>query len=108
VRAEVPGVGETPAGSAARHPRPALPTAYVEPDDELSQSLAALWQELLGIDRVGMHDDFFELGGHSLLGLQLAQRLRKEFALDVPIDSLFEALTLARLRDLVGALTPVA
>jgi acyl carrier protein len=108
VRAEVPGATGTPAAPASRHPRPALGTPFVEPDDEVSRSLAALWQELLGIDAVGLHDDFFDLGGHSLLGIQLAARLRTEFALEVPLDSLFENLTVARLRDLVGAASPVA
>lgn len=82
-----------------RHPRPPMSTAYAEPDDDVSRALAALWCELLGLEAVGLHDDFFELGGHSLLGIQLASRLRREFGLDIPMATLFEALTVARLRE---------
>ncbi|WP_243795392.1 type I polyketide synthase [Saccharopolyspora gloriosae] len=98
---QVPEVSTT--ALTARHPRPRLGTPYVEPSDDLCRSLAELWQDLLGMESVGMHDDFFDLGGHSLLGIQLAARLRNEFGLDVPLDSLFEGLTVARLRDRVGA-----
>ncbi len=59
-----------------------------------------MWQELLGVDRVGIHDDFFELGGHSLLATQLASRLRQ--TLDVPfaLADLFQAPTVAQLSEL--------
>jgi aryl carrier-like protein len=103
------GDGDEPAaaGPAARHPRPPLGTPFAEPDDESARALAALWQDLLGIDAVGLHDDFFELGGHSLLGIQLAARLRRDFGLDVRLDTLFESLTVARLRDLLRTAAPV-
>lgn len=88
-------------GSTHDHPRPVLATPFVEPEDGLSRDLAAVWRQLLGVDAVGLHDDFFELGGHSLLGIQLVMRLRRDFGVDVPLGSLFDALTVARLRDLV-------
>jgi acyl transferase domain-containing protein len=96
------GTGAPPASppatpsSRAGHPRPALLTAYVEPRDDTERALAALWQDLLGIDRVGVHDSFFELGGHSLLGLQLLTRLRAAYEVDLPVGTFFDALTVAR------------
>ncbi|MFQ5632736.1 MAG: SDR family NAD(P)-dependent oxidoreductase, partial [bacterium] len=55
----------------AKHQRPAMASDYVAPRNDLEQKLATIWQELLGIDRVGIHDNFLDLGGHSLLALQM-------------------------------------
>nr|WP_277755354.1 non-ribosomal peptide synthetase [Pseudomonas kitaguniensis] len=50
---------------------------YERPQGEVEQTLAALWQELLGVERVGRHDNFFEMGGHSLLAVKLVERMRQ-------------------------------
>ncbi|WP_405639273.1 phosphopantetheine-binding protein [Streptomyces uncialis] len=63
--------------------------------------LASLWAELLGLREIGIHDDFFELGGHSLLGLQLVARVRRAFGVDIPLSTLFEALTVAEFADVL-------
>ena len=65
------------------------------PQGELEATLAALWSELLGLERIGRHDGFFELGGHSLHALQLASRIRARLGCDVPLADLFEQPTLA-------------
>jgi iturin family lipopeptide synthetase A len=57
--------------------------------------VAAIWQDLLGIDRIGVNDNFFELGGHSLLATRLMSRLREAFQVEIPLRSLFEAVTIA-------------
>jgi len=57
--------------------------------------LATLWAALLGLDRVGVHQDFFELGGHSLLATQLLARVRKLLRAEVPIRDFFESPTIA-------------
>ncbi|MEA2691015.1 MAG: hypothetical protein QOJ16_402, partial [Acidobacteriota bacterium] len=80
-----------------RHPRPDLETPYLAPRGAVEEGLAGLWEEVLGIAGVGVHDDFFELGGHSLMATQLASRIRDRFGLEVPLDALFEAATVARL-----------
>jgi len=88
---------------AGEHARPALPTPYVPPDDEVKERLAGIWRELLGVDRVGIHDNFFLLGGHSLLGLQLLTRIGEAFGVGLPLDVLFEAPTIADMAAAVAA-----
>ncbi|NTX35800.1 amino acid adenylation domain-containing protein, partial [Myxococcus sp. CA033] len=70
---------------------------YVAPRGETESRLATLWQELLHVERVGVHDDFFELGGHSLLATQALSRVQVAFGVELPLRELFEAPTVARL-----------
>ncbi len=72
-------------------------TAYVAPRSPLEAQLAAIWQELLAVPRVGALDNFFDLGGHSLLTTQLVSRLRAAFQLEVPLPTFFEDPTVAGL-----------
>ncbi|HEX5759075.1 MAG TPA: thioester reductase domain-containing protein [Thermoanaerobaculia bacterium] len=83
---------------AARHPRPAhLRTPYAAPASELEHRLAEIFQQVLGIASVGVHDSFFELGGHSLLAPQLLVQLRARVGVDFPMRDLAEAPTVARM-----------
>ncbi|MEM7350389.1 MAG: amino acid adenylation domain-containing protein, partial [Acidobacteriota bacterium] len=83
--------------------RQGLATAYVAPRDETERNLAAIWQEVLGVARVGVDDDFFSLGGHSLMATQLMSRLRERFRVDLPLRQLFETATIAGLAAEVSA-----
>jgi amino acid adenylation domain-containing protein len=76
---------------------------FVPPRSQSERLLARLWQEVLGVGRVGATDDFFALGGHSLLASQLIARLRKELGVELSFRKIFEAPTLERLADLVDA-----
>ena len=51
--------------------RPELPTPYEAPRDDRERAIAGLWTHLLGVERIGVHDNFFDLGGHSLLVARL-------------------------------------
>lgn len=75
---------------------------FVAPRDEVEQAVADIWQEVLGIRQLGVHDDFFELGGHSLAGVQVAARVQELFNIEVPVNILFEATTVARFVDRIG------
>jgi acyl transferase domain-containing protein/non-ribosomal peptide synthetase component F len=77
--------------------RPAFAAAYVAPGTPAEEGVAAIWCEVLGLERVGAHDDFYELGGHSLLLPQVMHRLRRDFQVEVPLRSLAEETTVARL-----------
>ncbi|NIF21657.1 solanimycin non-ribosomal peptide synthetase SolG [Candidatus Pantoea multigeneris] len=71
---------------------------YVAPESDVEIVMAELWQELLGVERIGRHDNFFELGGHSLLAVQLMQQLRQR-DLSIEIRELFENPTIAELAE---------
>jgi acyl transferase domain-containing protein/acyl carrier protein len=86
---------------SAFHPRPALGNAFEVPRNEMERVLADIWQEVLGIGGVGIHDNFFQLGGHSLLATRVVSRARKAFSLDFPVKSLFDAPTVAELAEAV-------
>jgi acyl transferase domain-containing protein len=94
---------EQPAASATHHPRPGLVTPYVAPATETERHLAQLWETLLGVSPVGVRDNFFELGGHSLLAVQLISQMRESMQVDISIQKLFDAATVAQLAKVVDA-----
>ncbi|HZF12916.1 MAG TPA: phosphopantetheine-binding protein, partial [Thermoanaerobaculia bacterium] len=74
-----------------------IETSYVPPRTRLEERIAAVWREVLGVARVGVHDNFFSLGGHSLLLLQAVARLREESGKSLTPIELFEYPTVAAL-----------
>ncbi|MFP7674732.1 SDR family NAD(P)-dependent oxidoreductase [Marivita sp. S0852] len=86
--------------------RPQLDADYAEPETEVERTLADIWQELLGVQNVGVEDSFFDLGGHSLIAVRLFARIRKTYNVDFPISILFEAPTIracaARIQEQAG------
>ncbi|MDV0440743.1 phosphopantetheine-binding protein, partial [Xanthomonas sacchari] len=75
--------------------------AYEAPVGEVEQTIATIWQELLGLEQVGRQDNFFELGGHSLLVMQLVIRIRERLQVEVPLRALFEQPTFSSLAAMV-------
>ncbi|MBN5586957.1 amino acid adenylation domain-containing protein [Pseudomonas aeruginosa] len=63
---------------------------HMAPTSALEKDVAAIWGELLGVERVGLTDNFFELGGHSLLATRLVSRIRQDLGIEVSLKSLFE------------------
>lgn len=90
---------EKPAKLAPSHKRPELHTPYITPRDETQARMAEIWQEVMGIERVGINDNFFELGGESLLGLQIISRIREHLNVPITLKSLFENPTIAALSE---------
>ncbi|MGH9333665.1 MAG: amino acid adenylation domain-containing protein, partial [Vicinamibacteria bacterium] len=77
--------------------RPELASRYVAPRGPVEEGIASVWSEVLGVERIGVHDDFFELGGHSLLATQVVSRVRQAFQVEIPLRTLFESPTVAAL-----------
>jgi NAD(P)-dependent dehydrogenase (short-subunit alcohol dehydrogenase family) len=73
-----------------RHPRPNLSTEFVIPRNPTERTIAEMWQEILGVDTVGIHDNFFELGGNSSLVPGVISRIRSAFAVGLPATGVIE------------------
>jgi acyl carrier protein len=74
-------------------------STFVRPRNDLEEAVARIWSEVLGIDRIGVHDNFFDLGGHSLKATRVISRLRESFRIELRMRSLFERPTVAGLSD---------
>ncbi|PSL45610.1 non-ribosomal peptide synthase protein (TIGR01720 family)/amino acid adenylation domain-containing protein [Chitinophaga niastensis] len=89
----------TPSGKFDRKALPepgiAIQHTYVAPRSGTEQTLTAIWQELLGVPRIGIYDNFFELGGHSLMAMRLMSALRKKLGIEVSVKALFLHPTIA-------------
>jgi amino acid adenylation domain-containing protein len=72
-------------------------SGFVAPRDPREEALAGLWAKVLGLGRVGIHDDFFDLGGHSLLVTRLLSRIGETFGTELPVEAVFAAPTVAEL-----------
>ncbi|MEO1349847.1 MAG: amino acid adenylation domain-containing protein [Cyanobacteria bacterium J06635_15] len=77
--------------------RPGLERSYVAPTTPLETAIAEIWQQILGLDQVGIYDNFFELGGHSLLITQLFTRLQNTFDVKLALRKLFDLPTIANI-----------
>lgn len=77
------------------HARPPVTEDFVAPTNVIEQKLAAIWTDVLGIDRVGLNDNFFELGGHSLLATQVLSRMRETLGIDASLQKFFDNPTIA-------------
>jgi acyl transferase domain-containing protein/thioesterase domain-containing protein len=82
--------------------------AYTPPRDRLEQTIADLWQQLLGVNPVSIDDHFFELGGDSLVALQLIALLREHCQVELPPHSVIEAPTVAALAERIRQATALA
>jgi acyl carrier protein len=71
--------------------------AYVAPRTPVEESVAAIWADVLGLERVGVEEDFFALGGHSLLATQIVAQVRSDFSIELPLHALFTSPTVALL-----------
>ncbi|WP_258005901.1 non-ribosomal peptide synthetase, partial [Cylindrospermopsis raciborskii] len=81
--------------------------SLVPPKTPTEYKLSQLWMDVLGIDKIGVTEDFFHLGGHSLLATKLVSRIREEFNVALPLRSIFEYSTIARLGDEIDCLIDV-
>jgi amino acid adenylation domain-containing protein len=81
---------------------------FAAPRSATESALAAIWSELLGLERVGIHDDVFDLGAHSLMAMKALARIRDSFEVNLALRNLFERPTVAALGELVDGLASLA
>ena len=79
-------------------------TSDVAPRTPTEELIASMWMNILGVSKVGVHDNFFQLGGHSLLATQVASRLRRTYDIDLPLQRVFDAPTVSELAVVVDQL----
>jgi acyl transferase domain-containing protein len=91
-----------PGAGGRKAPRPDLASPYVAPRNDLETQVAAIWEELFGIEPIGADDNFLELGGHSLLAIQIMTHLREALTVELPVTALFETPTVAGLSKAVA------
>ncbi|MCG8346827.1 MAG: amino acid adenylation domain-containing protein [Chloroflexales bacterium] len=82
--------------------RGAMRKAFVRPRTELEQAVASIWQEVLRVDQVGLHDNFFDLGGHSLLMVKVHNQLQEMAQRDIPLVEMFRYPTVQALATYLG------
>ncbi len=87
---------------APRAEREESARGYLAPRSQAEQALAAIWAQVLGLERVGVEDNFFELGGHSLLAIRLFAAIEAELGKRLPLAALFEGPSIARLAELLS------
>lgn len=81
----------------------AIQSKFVPPQTPTQEIIANIWSEVLGIEKVGIHDNFLELGGHSLLASLVISRLREALLIELSIASLFAAPTIATFSEQIGS-----
>jgi amino acid adenylation domain-containing protein len=98
----LPALPLAPTGKVDRRALPSPPgdprsadAPYAAPRTPFEERLARIWTEVLGLDRIGVHDDFFDLGGHSLLAMRILSRVQEAFQVDIPVRRFLEAPTVA-------------
>jgi amino acid adenylation domain-containing protein len=83
------------------HKRPNLQQPYAPPQDEVETRLVQIWEEILNVRPIGIHDNFFDLGGHSLAATRVISRLIQTFQLELPVKALFDAPTVAEMAAII-------
>ncbi|MBG1270226.1 non-ribosomal peptide synthetase [Nostoc sp. WHI] len=82
--------------------RPELEATFVPPRTEVEQMVAVIWSEVLGLEKIGIHDNFFDLGGHSLLLTQVTSRLYNAFGLELSLRQMLATPTIAELAIIIA------
>jgi len=81
--------------------RPELEMPFAAPRTSVEVTLAEIWADVIGVERIGIHDNFFELGGDSLLAAWIVSRILQHFQLEIPLRSLFQLPTVAEMGTLI-------
>ncbi len=89
--------GARPEGNGVEHSRSHLGAEFVAPGTSTEQKIAEIWEELLGIHPIGIHDEFLRLGGNSLLAIRVAAELREAFQIEFPLAALLRSSTISEI-----------
>ena len=87
-----------------RKMRPVLEQPYVAPSSDMEANLVRIWEDILSVHPIGIHDAFADLGGHSLAAMQVLSRTIQRFSVDIELKTLFDAPTIAAFAEIIAAL----
>ena len=79
--------------------RPVLENEYEPPNDNVEAELTAIWQTVLGMENIGIHDEFLEIGGESLLAAVIAEKITERFSVEISLPLFFSNMTIALLAE---------
>jgi aspartate racemase len=85
-------------GAKEQHPEGDI----VPPRNQVEKTIAHIWQDVMKLDEVGIHDNFFDLGGHSLMAVRILTRIERDLGVRLPLTSLFHSVTISQLAELVN------
>ena len=74
-----------------------IQTPYTPPATDMEKAMVSVWEELIGVKPIGIHDNYFSLGGHSLMATQILGRIRDHYAVELSLREFFETATIAEL-----------
>jgi acyl transferase domain-containing protein/thioesterase domain-containing protein len=94
LRAQAEASKPTEQSEGQKFSRPNLDSEFVAPRDDIERTLVEIWQDVLGVQGIGVQDSFFDLGGHSLIAVRLFAKIKRTFSVDYPISILFDAPTI--------------
>jgi acyl carrier protein len=107
---EIDAIPLTPVGKVNKQalPSPESPdlqggNEYVAPSTDTEKKLAQIWQQIISLSQIGIHDNFFDIGGHSLLAVEIFAGIKKKFHLELPLALLFQAPTIHDLASCIDA-----
>jgi acyl carrier protein len=80
-----------------------LDTPYVSSQNETEKELVEIWENVLEVRPIGIHDNFFDLGGHSLTASQIVSHVFQRFKLQIPLQALFQSATVADMVAVIAA-----
>jgi len=108
---------QLPLTAAGKLDRPALPepdrrhpereSAFTVPRNAVEETLVEIFAEVLGAEKIGIHDNFFDFGGHSLLATRVVARIRKTFNVELPLRHFFESPTVAEIAEFLKSHEPM-
>jgi acyl carrier protein len=89
--------------SQSLYSRPNLGNDYIAPVSKVEKTITHIWQNILGVEQIGIHDNFFELGGNSLMSIQVINQLKKELNIKIPVVSIYERPTISSLAEIISS-----
>jgi acyl carrier protein len=88
--------------TSSKGERPDLAVEFIEPENEIENAIATIWSNILGLNKIGINDDFFDLGANSIDLVQVKNKIKDFFDVNIPVVELYEFPTIKQLADYIS------